>query len=107
MFKSNSINKFISISNYENDINTSSNNLLGSISFEHSKQDIEYRKKYIKFQQSLSEIFSLFYLFFIIFKFFLNLISKKILFINIINSLIKKFPNNGNTDISPRNNISK
>ena len=108
MFKSNSINSFISISNYENDINTSSNNLLGSISFEHSKQDIEYRKKYIKFQQNLSEIFSLFYLFFIIFKFFVNLISKKVLFINIINSLIKKFPNNGNcTDISPKNNISK
>ena len=107
IFNSNSKIEFLKISNYLNDINLSSNNLLGYISFEHGNYIIEYRRSYIKFQRYLSEIVSLSYILLIIFKFFSNIVSKKILSINIINSLIKKFPNNGNcTDISPLN-ISK
>ena len=107
IFNSNSKIEFIKISNYINDIKLSSNNLLGYISFEHSNDIIEYRRSYIKFQHYLSEILSLSYLLFIIFNKFSNIISKKVLLINIINSLIKKIPANGNcTDISPIN-ISK
>ena len=95
IFNSNSKIEFLKISNYINDINLSSNNLLGYISFEHGNNIIEYRRSYIKFQNYLSEIVSLSYLLLLIFKFFSNLVSKKILLIYIINSLVKKFPING------------
>ena len=104
IFNSFSKLNFIQISNYEKDIQLSSNNLIGKISFEPSEEDIEYRRHYIKFQEYLSEIVSLTYFLFIIMKYFINIISTKVLSIDIINNLIKRFPNNNSiTDVSPIN----